>query len=163
MDYKYIEQLLERYWAAETTLEEEGILRTFFSQKDIPAELEPYRTLFTYEMAESESHHLGEDFDARILAMIQEKTPAIVKAHEISMSQRFMPLFKAAAVVAIILTIGGALQRPWDASWNDPRIDYANSYSLQVDSADVTPMQAENITDIPVDTAKVIPTAVAKD
>ena len=36
MDYKYINQLLERYWAAETTLEEEKILRTFFSQTDIP-------------------------------------------------------------------------------------------------------------------------------
>ena len=40
MDYKYIEQLLERYWAAETSLEEEDILRAFFSQKEIPAELD---------------------------------------------------------------------------------------------------------------------------
>ena len=32
MDYKYIEQLLERYWACETTLEEEQILRAFFLQ-----------------------------------------------------------------------------------------------------------------------------------
>ena len=32
MDYKYIEQLLERYWKCETTLEEEEILRMFFSQ-----------------------------------------------------------------------------------------------------------------------------------
>ena len=34
MDYKYIEQLLERYWEAETSLQEETILRTFFSRKD---------------------------------------------------------------------------------------------------------------------------------
>ena len=27
MDYKYIEQLLERYWNGETTVEEEDILR----------------------------------------------------------------------------------------------------------------------------------------
>ena len=162
MDYKYIEQLLERYWAAETSLEEEDILRAFFSQKEIPAELEQYRTLFVYEATEKESQVLGDDFDERILAKIEEE-PHAVKAREIPFKARLMPLFKAAAVVAIILTIGGALQRPWDASWNDPRIEYANSYSLQVDSADVTPMQAENITDSPVDTAKVIPTAVAKD
>ena len=37
MDYKYIEQLLERYWNCDTTLEEEQILRTFFSQKEVPA------------------------------------------------------------------------------------------------------------------------------
>ena len=71
MDYKYIEQLLERYWAAETTLEEEGVLRAFFTQKDIPAELEQYRDLFNYETEETSGHHLGDDFDARILAMIE--------------------------------------------------------------------------------------------
>ena len=46
MDYKYIEQLLERYWDCETTNEEESILRTFFSQKDVPARLLKYRSLF---------------------------------------------------------------------------------------------------------------------
>lgn len=163
MDYKYIEQLLERYWAAETTLEEEGILRAFFSQKDIPAELEQYRALFTYEAEEVGAQHLGDDFDARILAMIEEESQTTVKAREISLKQRLMPLFKAAAVIAIILTIGGAMQRPWDSSWNDPRAEYANSYSLSVDSVDATPMQAENIADVPMDTAKAIPTAVAKD
>ena len=164
MDYKYIEQLLERYWAAETSLEEEGILRAFFSQKEIPAELEQYRALFNYESEEIGAHHLGDDFDARILSMIEEEEPqATVKAREISLKQRLMPLFKAAAVVAIILTIGGALQRPWDASWNDPRVEYANSYSFAVDSADVTPMQAENITEMPADTAKAMPETVAKD
>ena len=49
MDYKYIEQLMERYWNAETSLEEESILRTFFSQKDIPAEMEHLRPLFIDE------------------------------------------------------------------------------------------------------------------
>ena len=163
MDYKYIEQLLERYWAAETTLEEEGILRAFFSQKEIPAELEQYRDLFVYETKEMEDRHLGDEFDERILAMIKEESQTTVKAREISLKQRLMPLFKAAAVVAIILTIGGAMQRPWDASWNDPRADYANSYSLEVDSADVTPMQAENVTETPADTARALPTSVSKD
>ncbi|MBO5580010.1 MAG: pyruvate ferredoxin oxidoreductase [Prevotella sp.] len=163
MDYKYIEQLLERYWAAETTLEEEGILRAFFSQKEIPAELEQYRDLFVYETKEMEERHLGDEFDERILAMIKEESQTTVKAREISLKQRLMPLFKAAAVVAIILTIGGAMQRPWDASWNDPRADYANSYSLEVDSADVTPMQAENVTETPADTARALPTSMSKD
>ena len=47
MDYKYIEQLLERYWKAETSIEEEDILRAFFSQQDIPAALKQYQPLFT--------------------------------------------------------------------------------------------------------------------
>ena len=36
MDYKYINQLLERYWECKTTLEEEQILRSFFSQLCVP-------------------------------------------------------------------------------------------------------------------------------
>ena len=47
MDYKYINQLLDRYWKAETSLEEEEILRAFFSQDELPAELKPYKALFS--------------------------------------------------------------------------------------------------------------------
>lgn len=149
MDYKYIEQLLERYWAAETSLEEERILKAFFSQTDLPAGLEQYRMLFTYEASEQHSQQLGNEFDARILSMIAEETSQpTVKAREVTLTQRLMPLFKAAAVVAIILTLGNAAQTPWDASWSDPRIDYANYRSLHGDSAlTATPIQAENITD----------------
>lgn len=112
MDYKYINQLLERYWNAETTLEEEEILRAFFSQVDIPAELERYRPLFVYEQTQPKTDVLDEDFDERMLAMIEEPSTK-VKARTITMEQRLMPLFKAAAIVAIILTLGNAMQVPF--------------------------------------------------
>ena len=69
MDYKYIEQLMERYWQGETTLWEEDILRAFFSQPDIPEHLRKYQPLFVLEKEEP----LGDDFDARILGMIEEE------------------------------------------------------------------------------------------
>ena len=40
MDYKYIEQLLENYWQGETTLQEERILRNFFSQEDVQDDID---------------------------------------------------------------------------------------------------------------------------
>ena len=61
MDYKYINQLLERYWRCETSLEEEDILRSFFSQKDVPVELLRFKDLFTYEQAEKKSDTLGDE------------------------------------------------------------------------------------------------------
>lgn len=73
MDYKYIEQLLERYWACETTLEEEEILRAFFCQTEVPAHLQRYRSLFVYEHEEKRMEVLGEDFDQKILSMVDEK------------------------------------------------------------------------------------------
>ena len=113
MDYKYIEQLLERYWQCLTTLEEEQILHTFFSQKDIPAELETYRALFACGEQSRQEETLDDDFDARILAMIED-TEQPVKARTITMSHRLAPLFKAAAVVAITITLGNAAQMSFD-------------------------------------------------
>ena len=138
MDYKYIEDLLERYFAAETSQEEESILRTFFSQEDIPAGMEHWRALFV-----DNEESLGDDFDSRILQMVGEE-PQVVKAQVVSLTKRLQPLFKAAAVIAIFLTIGGALQAPWDNSWNTPE-DYA-ALQQNVDTIGVIPpSQAENI------------------
>ena len=148
MDYKYIEQLMERYWNAETSMEEESILRSFFSQENIPAEMEQWRSLFV-----ADEPKLSDDFDARILAMIGEEAQS-VKAKEVKLTQRLMPLFKAAAVVAIILTLGGALQAPWDNNWNNPVNDYT---SCQIDTLDIgTRVQAENIIDKSADSTSVL-------
>ena len=142
MDYKYIEQLLERYWQGETTLQEENILRSFFSQPDIPESLQKYSALFTYEKEEP----LGDDFDTRILEMIGENEP---KAKTVTLISRLKPLFKAAAIVAIILTLGNAAQAPWNYGWDDPKDEYAKFREQQVaDSVNLlNPMQAENLGD----------------
>ena len=135
MDYKYIEQLMERYWNAETTLEEESILRSFFRQENIPAEMEPLRALFADEAS---SQQLGDDFDARMLEMIrEEEAPKVVKAREISITRRMMP------------------QAPWDNSWNTPQ-DYAR-YQQDLDSvAAVSPVQAENMSDNAADSTSIL-------
>lgn len=114
MDYKYIEQLLERYWECQTTLEEEAILRAFFRQEDVPASLLPYRQLFAEEDKMADEH-LSEDFNERILARIGETLPAagqpeggFFKAHRLTLVRRLSPFYRAAAVIAIMLTIGNA-------------------------------------------------------
>ena len=111
MDYKYINQLLDRYWKCETTLEEEEILRTFFSQDDFPAELRTYQSLFAYEQSETKHEALGTDFDQKMMAMIEdENAEEPHRAKVVSLTERLKPLFKAAAVVAIFLTLGNAAQ-----------------------------------------------------
>jgi hypothetical protein len=47
-----------------------------------------------------------------------------VKARIITMPQRLRPLFKAAAVVAIILTLGNAMQVPFARQNADPISSY---------------------------------------
>ena len=106
MDYKDIEQLLERYWQCETSVEEESRLRDFFSKEDVPAHLLRYKNLFVYQQVQQEVG-LGEDFDARILAEVEVP---VVKAKRLTLTSRFIPLFKAAAVIAIILGLGNVAQ-----------------------------------------------------
>ena len=141
MDYKYIEQLLERYWEGETTLQEEAILRAFFSQPDMPDHLRKFQPLFSMEKEEP----LGDDFDARILNCIGQKEP---KAKIVTLASRLKPLFKAAAIVAILLTIGNAAQAPWNYGWDNPQDEYAKHRQQQIDTVNMlSPVQAENVTD----------------
>ena len=118
MDYKYIEQLLERYFEAETTLKEEQILKAFFeqSEEELPEELRQYRSLFAALVQEET---LGDDFDERLLQMTEEAPQ--VKARAISLTARLKPLFRAAAVVAILLTLSNALNQSFND--NDTWVD----------------------------------------
>lgn len=111
MDFKYIEQLLERYWQCETSLEEEAQLRAFFSGGNVPRHLLRYKDLFVYQQLQQEEH-LGEDFDARVLAQIEVP---VVKAKRLTLAARLMPLFKAAAVVAVVLSLGNTMQHSFFA------------------------------------------------
>ena len=106
MDYSFIDKLLERYWQCATSLEEEEMLKAFFRQKEIQQRFEQYRSLFNYEdLAASE--HLGADFVEKMIRMVEQP---VVRARRIPFAVRFRPFFKAAAAVAIVLTLGNAAQ-----------------------------------------------------
>ena len=46
MDSKHIEELLEKYWNAETSLEQEEELRAFFQSSNVPENLSEAVALF---------------------------------------------------------------------------------------------------------------------
>ena len=48
MDYKRIEALLDKYWEAETTLEEEQELLQFFNDGEVPEHLQEAAQVFRY-------------------------------------------------------------------------------------------------------------------
>ncbi len=47
MDYN-VKALLEKYWAGESSLEEEQWLKAYFNQPDLPVDLAPFHPLFQY-------------------------------------------------------------------------------------------------------------------
>lgn len=137
MDYKYIEQLLARYWECETTPQEESILKAFFSQENVPADLVRYKDLFVYEQKQT-NIHLDERFDEKVLAAIEAKDKdedagmkmKVVNVEHITLARRLRPLYRAVASVAIITLLGTATQH-WftkeDNSANGVGWDYNQS------------------------------------
>lgn len=116
MDYKYIEQLIDRYFDGTTTVAEERILKAFFSQNDVPAHLQRYAAVFDYEDSQLSEAPLGEDFDQRVLARLSADgdAPCIrVKIQRMTFADRFRPLGRAAAAVAIIALLGGSIHRAY--------------------------------------------------
>ncbi len=135
MDYKYIEQLLERYWEASSSPEEEAILRAFFAQSDVPAHLEPFRDLFAYEAAQTAEPTLGADFDARLLAKVEQagaKKQPTVRAHRAGFGYFLRPIYNAAAAIVLVFVLGTAanhvFNRPEEQTWDYAAESYSDSY-----------------------------------
>lgn len=102
---------MERYWQCETSVEEEAALRNFFLKEEVPAHLRRYKNLFVFQQLQQEVG-LGEEFDRRILAEVEAP---VVKAKRLTWTARLVPLFKAAAVVAVVLLLGSVVQHSFSA------------------------------------------------
>ena len=140
MDYKYIEQLLDRYWECHTTAEEEQILHSFFSQAELPAHLARFAPLFDY-CRQEQKVGLSSDFDARFADLLNaedsEREAHRTHARPLTLSRRLTPLFKAAAVVALLFMVGTATERAIVGSQADDETDSPILVDTYVRSSDV--------------------------
>ncbi|MBQ5937330.1 MAG: pyruvate ferredoxin oxidoreductase [Bacteroidaceae bacterium] len=161
MDYKYIEQLLERYWECQTTLEEEAILRNFFHQEDVPASLLPYRQFFN-EQDEMAEEHLGKDFADKMLRLVGEETPVhVCKARRLTFMRRLRPFYRAAGLIAILLTIGNAAHQSFsedeDIADSQQMAESITADSLQQITIGQPEQQSAELTKQPIDTINTLP------
>ena len=161
MDYKYIEQLLERYWECQTTLEEEAILRNFFHQEDVPASLLPYRQFFN-EQDEMAEEHLGKDFADKMLRLVGEETPVhVCKARRLTFMRRLRPFYRAAGLIAILLTIGNAAHQSFsedeDIADSQQMAESIAADSLQQITIGQPEQQSAELTKQPIDTINTLP------
>ena len=73
MDSKRLDELLQKYWNAETSLEEEQQLRVFFASESVPESLKETSTLFQY-FDEQKKLGVGDNsFDKELLEKIRPK------------------------------------------------------------------------------------------
>ena len=102
MDYNNIEELLEKYWQAETTLNEESRLRDFFCYGIVPPHLEEFKPLFQHlktRRNENDVNPLDDEFDYRILKNL-------AKAQKSNWWNRLNQPLKIAATVILIFMVG---------------------------------------------------------
>lgn len=125
MNYNSIKELLEKFYAGETTLGEEDALKHFFAEEHVPERLRADQELFRSMTAMEEETTLGDDFDKAILSQI--------KTHSLRWGHRewiyTLSSVAAAAVVVILLWIGGVFssQRRLPGTINNPQLAYAET------------------------------------
>ena len=81
-------------------------------------------------------------------------------AKTVTFRSRLVPLFRAAAIVAIVLTLGNAAQAPWEWGWDDPKDAYAKYHKEKVDSVNVLSTIQAEVTDSLKETSTDTPTLV---
>jgi len=150
MDYKYIEQLLERYWACETSLQEEQILQSFFAQDDVPEHLNTYKAIFMAQQSEKDAR-LSDDFEEKVLSLIDDEEPVdenAVTARRIKFVRRIRPLYQAAGLLAMLLVIGLAAQHSFGNDEEDAT-QYAHEQELTLPENEFTPIPDQQSASIP--------------
>lgn len=93
MDLQTIDELLEKYWNAETTPEEEATLRKYFSEHEVPRHLQGVAHLFRQYQADQSFKKLDAAFEEEVMKEISNR------------KSRFdwQPLLRIAAVLTLFL------------------------------------------------------------
>ncbi len=97
MEYNNIKDLVEKYWAGETDLQEESTLKTYFSSADVHPSLTQYKPLFSY-FQEAKKEVSLDSIEAAVMEQIQHKAVP-TKTKVISLGR----IMKVAAAVAVLM------------------------------------------------------------
>ncbi len=98
MKYQEITQLLDKYFAGETSLQEEAQLRNYFNGKDVQESLRSYQPLFQFFRQEQEQR-LNERFETKLMEQLQQAPPRL--------RVRRLSVWIARAAAVALLAIGG--------------------------------------------------------
>ncbi|MEJ2595231.1 MAG: hypothetical protein P8100_08945, partial [bacterium] len=125
-----LERLIEKFYAGETTLEEEEQLRFFFKQDDVP---EQYRELKEqFSLMDNLGHEeLPVDFEKRLLAQM----PVGSNGHKSRIGQYWIPAIAATLLILITIIFGTDLLKPKKVygTISDPEIAFMETRKVLED------------------------------
>jgi len=94
MDSKKIEELLQKYWDCETSLEEENQLHQFFRNENVPEQWKETATLFHY-FEQQKNKAVNSQFDKTVIDQLKKPKGKVTNLVQTSL--------KIAAGVAVLL------------------------------------------------------------
>ncbi len=97
MDYKKINQLLEKYWEGESTVQEEQQLKAYFNSDQVVKEHQEYAPLFQYFKSEKEQQLRTEVLEASFQQLEKDSQKPVAKTRQL------YTYFSRAAAVLLLL------------------------------------------------------------
>ncbi len=110
-----IDQLLDRYFAGTTTLEEERTLKAYFQTETVAPEHETWRPFFQFLEEEAEVE-MSDSFTERLLEQLQNESSEKAPISLVNNRRRIVPMVARMAAIAAVLIVAMTLvPRLWDA------------------------------------------------
>lgn len=132
MKEQEIRQLLERYYAGDTTLEEEGLLKEYFGAGGVPEEFAGEQEIFRYysrSQYETDIPEPSPDFEKRISAAIDREA----ERESVSVRKRlYIAISGMAAAVLILSAAYFFFERRSDIhdTYSDPEVAYTEAMKI---------------------------------
>lgn len=123
MNYNNVKQMLNRFYAGETSPEEEGQLKRFFASDDVPESLRVDQLMFQSLQVASSEPSLGAAFDEKVLTQIEQKP---VRKRIVRWSYAVAGL-AAGVLILISLWMGGFLTSQPYGTIDNPQLAFAQT------------------------------------
>jgi hypothetical protein len=129
MNSEEIKRLLEKYYEGNSTSEEELLLKKFFSEEDVPGDLNDEKEIFMYYRQPSQIPEPSADFEDRIVSAINAEDGDIVR---IKRRRLYVTL---SGIAAGLLILAGSYffftgrSEPRD-TYSDPELAYAETMKI---------------------------------
>lgn len=105
MDYNTINNILDKYWEGETSLQEEETLHKYFNSGKIADELKDVQPLFVYLQEEQATRLENPKFEEELLAQLEETIVRPIQPIQQNRRRRIISLVSRAAAI-VLLVIG---------------------------------------------------------
>lgn len=106
MEFAKINELITKYFDAETSLEEEVIIQAYFKNEEVHADLKKYSPLFQH-IEQEQQFVLGDDFDETLMQTITEAPKQDSDSAAPGQSRRIKLLPMVMRIAAVVVLTAG--------------------------------------------------------